>query len=275
MSKMQIVDVDMGEIHDDEEFNCRGNIAPISVVDLAKDIQERGLIQPVVIQPCSAEGATHKYRLLAGFRRFMAYKVNKQTKIPCIIRDNIISESDAMFFNLSENIQRKDLNILQESMALKKLRDLGISETLAAEKLGKSRGWIQVRYMILDFPADIQNEVAAGYINQTQIRDLYSIKKTGDTKALYEAAKTVKAGKLAGQSISLAPTKPLSMKTKKQRNRAEIFQMMGHMTENLPNGLYTRTLAWAAGEITNADLFVSIQTYAKNNGYNYSIPTSL
>ena len=147
--KLEVTYIPLEEIDDSPEFNCRGKIAPIDVLELAKDITARGLIQPVgVMELDNAQRASSgkSYRLLAGFRRFMAHKVNEAKEIACIISD-IDNEIDALTYNLAENIQRKDLDILQEAMAIKRLRDLGVPETDAGIKTGMSRGWIQVRFM--------------------------------------------------------------------------------------------------------------------------------
>ena len=274
---MQVEFVPLEEINDDPELNCRGIITPIDVVDLAKDIKERGLIQPVVIAPYddAHQMATgKKYRLLAGFRRFMAHKVNGAKVISASIRE-MTSELEALTFNLSENIQRQDLNILQEATAIRKLKEFGLTEEDAGRQLGKSRGWIQVRFMLLGLPKDVQKEAAAGLINQQNIRDLYTIyHNTGDLEQVYEAVRTLKDKKLRGQAarIKVKSNRTKQNNQKRQRKRPEIFEIMELMQKTIGNGLHTRSLAWAAGEINDLELHASIQAYAHEQGINYTIP---
>jgi ParB family chromosome partitioning protein len=274
---MQVEFIPLDQIDDDPELNCRGNITPIDVVDLAKDIKFRGLIQPVVIAPYDEvhQNLTgKKYRLLAGFRRFMAHKVNEASNISASIRE-MTSELEALTFNLSENIQREDLDILQEATAIRKLRDFGHTEEEAGRQLGKSRGWIQVRFMLLGLPEDVQKEAKAGLINQQNIRDLYTIfHNTGDIEQVYEAIRTLKDAKLRGQAtrIKVKSGRTKSNNQKRMRKRPEIFEIMESLQKTVGNGLHTRALAWAAGEINDLEFHMSVQEYANEQGIDYTIP---
>jgi ParB/RepB/Spo0J family partition protein len=277
------MEIPMTDIHADVDFNCRGDIAPIDVIDLAKDIAERGLIQPITIAPYSEEDQKktgYKYKLIAGFRRYTAHRVNKNTKIDCIVREDMVDPIEATFFNLSENIQRKDLNILQEAKALQKLHSIGVTETDAAERLGKSRGWIQVRYLLLNLPDVIQQEVAAGIITQTQIRELYSVLIKEGKDECITTCKRLKEAKERGQRTPVtANPHRLKKDVKKQRNRAEMFLMLNHLADTVGFGLHTRMVAWCAGEITTGEAFDEIKAYADEhgtvNGLPYKIPDKL
>jgi len=273
---MHVQDIKISEIHADDNFNCRGQITPINVVTLAKDIERQGLIQPVVLTEYSPEKQKEtgcKYRLIAGFRRRMAHVVLKREKIPAIIRGGMVDDLDARFFNLAENLQREDLNILQEALALEKLKNLGVTETDCADRLGKSRGWVQIRYMLLSLPKEIHTEAALGNITQTQIRELYSIYKKGGQEAAFQAVREIKEAKARGRTnVSVNPNKNKPT-VKRQRTRAEIFDLMEHIQESgIGNGIWTRCLAWAAGEITTLNVYDSLAEYAKAKGVRYTKP---
>lgn len=273
MEKMLSIPTD--QIDNDENFNCRGAILPIDVIDLANDIAEKGLLQPILIAPYNEEmkiKTGKEYQLLSGFRRFMAHIVNKMPRIKCVVRDKPMGEAEARIFNLAENIQREDLNILQEAMAIKKLKDLGVGQEDAVRRLGKSRGWIQVRFMLLDLPDPIQKEAAAGFFTQVEIRDLKTIYSKGGKEEVFGAAKKLLEAKKKGDKISVKPVKPNDKHSKKVRKRLEIFEMMEHLRATLGNGLYTRALAWAAGEISDVDLYFSIKYYADQQGVIYTVP---
>ncbi len=267
----------MNQIDNNPELNCRGTITPIDVVELAKDIVDRGLIQPIVVAPyddVQQMKTGKKYRLLAGFRRYMAHIVNKSHSISCVIRE-MASELEALTFNLSENIQREDLNILQEATAIKRLKAFGLTEQEAGQQLKKSRGWIQVRFMLLGLPEDVQKEAAAGLINQQNIRDLYTIyRDSGNLEDIYAAVKTLKEQKLRGQArrITAKSSRTKQNNQKCQRKRPEIFEMMETIRIAIGNGFHTRTLAWAAGEISDLDLYMSIKEHANELGIDYTIP---
>lgn len=266
MNDLTITNIPMSDIHADEEFNCRGVIAAIDVVDLAKDIADKGLIQPVVVSPYPEERQKEtgfKYLLIAGYRRHMAHRVLKATEISAIVRDDMQDEAQARYFNLSENLQRKDLTILQEAKALQKLKDLGISEVDTAEHLGASRGWVQVRYMLLELPEEVQAEVEAGFITQSQIRDLFSIQRVGTQEDVFDAVRTLKDAKIKGRkNADIAVKAPKTMK--KHRKRGEINEMLEHCQEYLHNGFWARCMAWCSGEISTKDFEDSAKEFAQS-----------
>lgn len=273
----QFMDMPMSDIHVDEEFNCRKKIAPIDVVDLAKDITKNGLLQPVIIAQQSEEQIAangRNYRLIAGFRRYKAHIVNKSETILCSIHPGgIISELEARYLNLSENLNREDLNIVQEAGALKEIFQAGATESTAMRRLSKSRGWIQVRFMLLKLPDEVQVEVAAGFINQTQIRELYKLYNRGTTDELHAAIKKIKNAKMRGEKSPVihAPNHKRAY-VKKHRKRNEIFEMMAHIAESIGNGFGTRCLSWAAGEITDGDIISDIEELALDKGISYHRP---
>jgi len=272
---MDVKILKMDDIHSDDSFNCRGKITPIDVVDLAKDIAERGLLQPIVVaeyDDAMQASTGKKWRLIAGFRRFMAFRVNGEKEIHCVIKKGM-TELEAITANLSENIQRQNLNILQEAKAIKRLKDLGLTEVEAGKFLGMSRGWIQVRFMLLGLPEEVQQEAAAGILNQAQIRDLYTLfKKTGNLENLYEAVRKIKDGKIRGQKVKVNETTAEIKTQKRHRQRPEIFSMMEHIQGTIGNGLHTRCLAWAAGQISNGELYQDLKIYALENDKPYTEP---
>ncbi|MEK0324982.1 MAG: ParB/RepB/Spo0J family partition protein [Nitrosopumilus sp.] len=265
-----LVSIPLTDILADDDFNCRGKIAPIDVVDLAKDIQERGLIQPVTVAPYNSNG--YKYRLIAGFRRYSAHQVIQRSEIDAIIREDMIDERECRFFNLSENLQRTDLTIMQEARALAHLQAVGVGEHDAAARLNKSRGWIQVRYLLLKLPREVQKEVEAGFIGQTQIRELYSIYRNHSIEKLYLAVRKLKDAKILGKKIVTVDPDKLSPMAKRQRKRAEIFEMMSHVAQYAKMGLHTRCLAWCAGEISDDELYEGVKEFCEFNGGTYYKP---
>ena len=277
---MQVSDTSMDLILFDEDFNCRGPIAPMDVVDLANSIKEHGLIQPVVVTNLTGHRlAAHpekKFLLIAGYRRFTAFKVNGDDSIPAILRTDMGDETDARFFNLSENLQRKDLNIIQEARALSKLEKLEVSEDEASKRLGMSRGWVQVRYMVLRLPELVQQEIAAGWLSQKQIRDAYSHLKESGEEACFEIVRGFKDDKIKGRKGTrkkVKKSKKKQLESKKKRERDEIFELQDHIYKEFGgNNIATRLLAWTAGEITSLDIHTALQVWAKEQDRGYRMP---
>lgn len=272
-SDYEVKSIPLDKIYSDSDFNCRGMILPMDVVDLAKDIEANGLQFPIAVQPKEdvKDGLPEgfDYRIIAGHRRFVAFKVLKSISIPVMIKHGL-DEVKARLINLNENLKRKDLNILQEAKAVKRLRDFGMTQEAIAIELGNSRTWVQVRFHLLDLPQDIQEEAAAGLLNQYQIRQIHSL----DSKeSQYEAVRKIKTARLNGEKNIDVGKKPVDSPFKKKRqSKTAIQDMMNHIGETIGYGLHTRVLAWSNGEINTAELFFDIKRYAKSQGVYYKIP---
>lgn len=254
----ELVDIPLVDIFVDEQFNCRGKFLASTVIGLANDIKEQGgLIQPIVVT--TMEG-THKYKLIAGFRRFVAHKkILKWETIESIIRPDL-SEKDAILINLNENIQREELNILQEAKVIRKLILMDLGESLIAERLGKARSWVKTRTKLLELPPLIQQECALKMIKQSQISELHTYLSFSKEQC-FNAAKEMKTANLNRRQY--APKGKFGRENKKrQRKKGEILMMIDHIMAYFEPGLYTRCLAWAAGEISDKELFKDLKEHS-------------
>lgn len=270
----QVVDLDMTKIFHDDSFNCRGKIAPMDVADLAKSIDQNGLQFPVTVQPRedvkTEMPAGTEWRLIAGHRRHVAYRVLGRKAIPCMIRRGL-TEAQARVLNLSENFDRQDLNIMQEARALAALERAGVPRDTVAREINKSSSWVQVRYYLLRMPDEIQQEAAAGLLNQYQIKQLYSLESPEE---MFAAVKRIKEQKQKGEKVDdVGKRKKKSTDTKKERKRPEIFDMIELIAKSVGYSLATRSLSWASGEITTAELFADISREAEKQGKSFVPPT--
>jgi len=261
--------IDAKEIHEDNEFNCRGKVTPIDVHDLITSIRERGLDSPIIVREYDTtrrEATGHRYGLVAGYRRLCAMKSLDMTSIPCIIRHDI-SDTEARIINLQENLIRKDLNILQEAKAIEKLKIAGYTQQEVADQLHKSTGWVQIRFKLLSFPEDIQQECAKGIIGQSHINAIATLPK----EKQYEAVQRIKKKRLSGEKGLIVP-RPVAQNSRRARNRHEMVNMLDHIYENLGASFTTRTLAWCVGNISSAELFRDIKEECRKEGKSYIIP---
>lgn len=260
--------IPMDNIDADEKFNCRGVISAIDVVDLAKDIKEKGLLQPVIVTEYPEPVDGKQYRLIGGFRRYTAHQVNMAEEIWATVMPTM-SESQAVIMNLSENLNRQDLSIMQEARAILRLRQIGLGEVETAARIAKTRGWVQIRFMLLELPNEIQREVEAGIIGQTDIRELYSILKAIGKTQCITAANKLKDAKQRGVKINI---RPKNKETKKLRKKAEIMEMLEHIINSIGPCLGTRALAWTAGEIADGELLKYVKEEADLLGIAYQMP---
>jgi ParB family chromosome partitioning protein len=266
---MDLQDIPTKEIYTDDFFNSRGHITPITVIDLANDIAKNGLESPITVQPYY-KSPGHKYRCLAGHRRLMAFRVNKTEKIPAFIRTGL-NELQARSINLRENLLRQDLNPVQEAYALEAYFQAGWLEEDVAKEFGRSRGWVQVRKMIMSFPTDIQDVIAAGLLSQQQIRDIHEAPRDKQ----YELIRAIKDAKLRGEKVELKEKKPVPVTEKKTRNANQIFEMILEIAKKTGYGLHTRCMAWCAGEVSTVELYYDIEKYCKDNDLEFEMPAHI
>lgn len=276
--KYQVQSIKMEEIFSDAAFNCRGSIAPVDVVDLSKDIAVRGLDQPIVLRPYSdPERPWFKYKIVAGHRRHMAFRVNNATEIPAYVREDL-DELAARMLNLRENLHRKQLNIKQEAHALKfflQYKGTGqntiFNEVELADIFAQSRGWVQVRKALLELPDDIQDEAAAGMLTQDHIKTLARMKSTEDR---YKLVREIKTRKLKGEKVKLTQsvTRASDVLKAKARDHSEVLEMNGLIYDVIGPSLTTRFGAWMAGEISTAALMATLEDHCKNNEIPFKMP---
>jgi len=263
----QILNIPLVDIYADPKFNCRGTISPSNVHDLVNSIREFGLLQPIVVRPASETDLKmppeKKWHLAAGFRRYMAHCVGEFGTIRALVSH--VSDIDARVLNLNENIQREELNIIQEAKAVKALRDAGLDTTEIRSKLGQSFGWVQIRTMLIKLPDSIQEAARDGAIIQNDIRDLYSHHIAGVKEPeLVEMVRGLITDRDMGHKVNLKPPNKNPLK-KFKRKEAELFVLRDHLRESIGNGLHTRIIAWATGFASDDEIFEDIENYVKQN----------
>jgi len=261
----------MSDVWADADFNSRGAVAPLDVIELAKDIKRLGLQQPIVVRPTTADdghASKYTYKIISGHRRFKAFEVNSQTEIPAFVKHNI-TETDALVMNLSENLHRKDLNIAQEAKAVERLKMQGFSVYDVADLIGKSSTWVYIRFEFLELPHEIQDAAAAGYIPLTQIRHIHKLK--GKDKQL-EAARKIKIAKIRGERTPKIHKPKKDMFKKKKRDETEIITMIEHINKHIGMNFGTRCLAWSAGNLSDLEIYRDVKDIAEKTDIPYVIP---
>ncbi len=120
------------------EYQPRVDMRQDSLEELAASIKAQGVVQPIVVRPVSSTGAAQRYEIIAGERRWRAAQIAGLAKIPAVIRD--VPDKAAIAMALIENIQREDLNPLEEARALDRLiREFKLTHAEAATAVGRSR----------------------------------------------------------------------------------------------------------------------------------------
>lgn len=161
-----------------------------NIKGLAESIKEHGLIQPIVVRPLP-NGIT--YQIIAGERRWRACKLLKMEEVPVIIRET--DELEAAQLAIVENVQRADLNPVEEAMAYRALMDkYGMTQDRLAEVMGKSRPYIANLTRLLSLPEEALTALSNGEISVGHAKVLLSIE---DKDSLIYALKTIISEKLS------------------------------------------------------------------------------
>jgi ParB/RepB/Spo0J family partition protein len=275
----QVEHVPMRQIFADPTFNCRGDILPSDVRDLAADIKLRGLDQPIALQNYThPQKPEIKYRVIAGHRRHMAHVINKAPTIAAFIRTDIKDELSAREMNFRENLHRAQLNIVQEATALKYFlsfrTDKGtnaFTDKDLAQMLGQSTGWVMTRKQLLTLPEDIQSQAAAGILSQTHIKKLVQL----DRLDQYDLIRQIKEQKAKGEKVTIQVHNNDDLLKAKQRTRGEIKQLNNLLYDLLGPGIITRFGAWAAGEISAVSFMMELEKHCKEVGIAYRVPEEI
>ncbi len=167
-------ELDINEIERDPDQH-RKTFHDETIAELAESIKIHGIIQPLIVR--REDG---RYKIVAGERRYRAAKLAGLEKLPVIIRDDI-SLRDAAEIALIENLQREDLNPVDEALGYEKLiSDFGITQEEAADRVGKSRSAVTNAMRLLKLPKDALEKLRDGSISAGHARALLPLKNEDD-----------------------------------------------------------------------------------------------
>jgi len=148
------------ELIDSNPYQTRRRIKEESLDELAESIRSSGVVQPVVLRPAP----NGRFQLVAGERRWLASKRAGKTAIPAVIRQ--ISNEQAMEITIIENLQREDLNPMEQARAFERLsREFGLTQEQIASRTGKDRASIANFIRLLKLPADVQEALENGLLS--------------------------------------------------------------------------------------------------------------
>lgn len=159
------------------KYQPRHEMDADALEELANSIRAQGIIQPLIVRPFG-----DKYEIIAGERRWRAAQMAGLTDVPVIIRD--IPDEAAVAIALIENIQRENLNPVEEAVALQRLMDeFELTHQQAAEAVGKSRTTITNLLRLLSLPAEVRNLLERSLIEMGHARTLITLPTTLQLKA--------------------------------------------------------------------------------------------
>lgn len=207
----------------------RRTFSPEALEDLAGSIRAKGVIQPLIVRPLG----NGTYEIVAGERRWRAAQIAQLHELPVLVRD--LSDSEVLEVAIIENIQRADLNAIEEAMAYRQLMDkFGHTQEKLADALAKSRSHIANLLRLLNLPEEVQVYVREGKLTAGHARALVS---TPDPAAL---ARTIMArGMSVRQAEELAKSAQSKSRTARPRKEsasqkdADTLALEGDLSANL------------------------------------------
>lgn len=173
------------------QYQPRVDMRQDTLEELASSIKSQGVVQPIVARPLRKNGKSQKYEIVAGERRWRAAQIAGLAEIPAIIRD--VPDEGAIAMALIENIQREDLNPLEEARALDRLiREFDITHQEAADSVGRSRATVSNLLRLLDLSDKVKSLLETRQIEMGHARALLSI--TDKTQQFDAARQVIRSG---------------------------------------------------------------------------------
>lgn len=198
----RLMDVRISQV-DPNPYQPRRHFGEKELQELTDSIKEHGVIQPIVVTPAAAG----RYYLVVGERRLRAAKAAGFSTIPAVVRTT--EDQQKLEMALIENIQRQDLNPIEEALAYKQLRDeFGLKQFEIAKRTGKTEPVITCMLAVLELPQEMQDAVAGGTLGYTSARAIALALRKNPEEAL----------KLWKESVEKKWTRPELERTAARRN---------------------------------------------------------
>ena len=212
------------------KYQPRTRMDQASLQELADSIKAQGLVQPILVRRISTGIDGEKYEIIAGERRWRASQIAGLLEVPVLIRN--IPDEQALAMALIENIQREDLNPLEEAQGLQRLIDeFGLTHQQAAEAVGRSRPGASNLLRLLQLTSPVQSLLMDGHLDMGHARALL---------ALEGVAQIQLAQKIAQQGLSVRETErlvSLALKPAKPVVENKPDRDLLNLQENLSNTL--------------------------------------
>ncbi|AJQ92081.1 ParB/RepB/Spo0J family partition protein [Gynuella sunshinyii] len=177
------------------QYQPRRDMQPEALEELAASIKAQGVMQPIVIRPIGPE----RYEIIAGERRWRATQMAGLAEIPAVIRD--VSDEDAIAMALIENIQRENLNPIEEAMALQRLqKEFELTQQEVADAVGKNRVTVANLLRLISLSAEVKKMVEHGDLEMGHARALLSLT---EAKQIDAARQVVQKGLTVRQTEAL------------------------------------------------------------------------
>ena len=184
------------------QYQPRTRMDEGALYELAESIKVQGIMQPILVRRLTSGANDGKYEIIAGERRFRAAKLAGLDSVPVLVRD--VPDEAAAAMSLIENIQREDLNPLEEAHGLQRLvKEFGLTHELAAQAVGRSRSAASNLLRLLNLADPVQTMLMAGDLDMGHARALLGLDR---------ATQITAANQIAAKKMSVRETESLVKK---------------------------------------------------------------
>lgn len=210
VNKLRIMEIEPNHDQPRKDFDEK------ALSELAESIEQHGVLQPLVVRPL-ANGA---YQLVAGERRWRAARIAGLTEVPVVIKE--LSDEEVIEIAMIENLQREDLNPLEEALGYRYMMDeLGITQEQAAEKVGKSRPAVANALRLLKLPDEVQEMIKNNLISPGHARALLGF---DSEDMIIQTAKLIVKEDLSVREVeTMVKNSKKASKIPKQQKRDKFF----------------------------------------------------
>lgn len=188
------------------QYQPRTRMDEGALYELAESIKSQGIMQPILVRQLSSGEHTGKYEIIAGERRYRAAKLAGLNQVPVLVRE--VSDANTAIMALIENMQREDLNALEEAQGLQRLiSEFQLTHEQAAQAVGKSRSAASNLMRLLNLTPAVQDMLMAGDIDMGHARALLAVD---------HAQQITLAHEIAGKKLSVRQAEALVKKAQQQ-----------------------------------------------------------
>ncbi|MDQ6881129.1 MAG: ParB/RepB/Spo0J family partition protein [Pseudomonadota bacterium] len=220
-----------------------------ALYELAESIKVQGIMQPILVRRLGAGDNAGKYEIIAGERRFRAASLAGLDSVPVLVRD--VPDESAAAMSLIENIQREDLNALEEAHGLQRLvKEFGLTHEMAAQAVGRSRSAASNLLRLLNLADPVQTMLMAGDLDMGHARALL---------ALDRATQITAASQIAAKSLSVREAENLVKKL------GSDFALKPHKVTSEKAG-DTRRIEEELSDLLMAEVEVRVKKQVKRHG---------
>ena len=229
------------------QYQPRTHMDEGALYELAESIKAQGIMQPILVRRLTGGDNAGKYEIIAGERRFRASRLAGLAEVPVLVRD--VPDESAAAMALIENIQREDLNPLEEAQGLQRLvKEFGLTHELAAQAVGRSRSAASNLLRLLNLAEPVQTMLMAGDLDMGHARALLGLDKAGQITTATE---------VVAKKLNVRETEKLVSKVQGQGRQAPLLRVKSEKSRDV------QRLEEALSDLLTAQVSIHIRKKTK------------